>query len=153
MTSLELRVPPLLVVLIVAALMAAIAHLSYSTAILIPWRLAIVSTCVVLGALVATAGVVTFRKHQTTVDPLDPAKTQSLVTTGIYRISRNPMYLGFLLALVGWGAFLSNLAALLLLPAFVLYLNRFQIRPEERALSAKFGAAFDAYAASVRRWL
>jgi protein-S-isoprenylcysteine O-methyltransferase Ste14 len=63
------------------------------------------------------------------------------------------MYLGFLLALAGWAAYLANAGAALLLPVFVAYLTRFQIIPEERALSAKFGAAFAAYASGVRRWL
>lgn len=63
------------------------------------------------------------------------------------------MYLGFLLMLVGWGVYLSNLAALLLVPSFIVYMNRFQIMPEERALAAKFGAQYVAYMQEVRRWL
>ena len=63
------------------------------------------------------------------------------------------MYVGFLLALIGWAAYLSHALALVLLPVFVAYMNRFQISPEERALSAKFGPEFDTYKQSVRRWL
>lgn len=77
----------------------------------------------------------------------------SLVATGIYRISRNPMYPGFLLVLLGWCAYLANWASAFLLPAFEAYMNRFQIQPEERALSARFGSQFLAYCGSVRRWL
>ena len=94
-----------------------------------------------------------FRRHKTTVNPFTPAKSSSLVATGIYRYSRNPMYLGLFLALLGWGAYLGNWASALLLPAFVAYMNRFQIHPEERVLTESFGPQFLAYARSVRRWL
>jgi protein-S-isoprenylcysteine O-methyltransferase Ste14 len=76
-----------------------------------------------------------------------------MVTSGIYRLSRNPMYLGFLFGLTGWAIFLSHVLALALLPAFVAYMNRFQISSEEQALAARFGAEFVAYKDSVGRWL
>ena len=63
------------------------------------------------------------------------------------------MYLGFALLLLAWGLFLENLAALLGVAAFVLYMNRFQIAPEERALEARFGAEYSRYCARVRRWI
>jgi protein-S-isoprenylcysteine O-methyltransferase Ste14 len=152
MTALETRVPPLLLVLIVGAMMVALAHLVGEADFAIPGRLGISIACIVLGMLVAACGVFSFHRHQTTVDPLKPEKAQALVTTGIYQVSRNPMYLGFLLALLGWAIYLSNFAAALLLPAFVLYMNRFQIGPEERILSGKFGSSFDSYMKRVRRW-
>lgn len=76
-----------------------------------------------------------------------------MVTSGVYRVSRNPMYLGFLLALAWWVVFLSHLLAFALLPLFMWYMNRFQIVPEERALAAKFGSEFTEYSRAVRRWL
>ena len=76
-----------------------------------------------------------------------------VVSSGVYRVSRNPMYLGFLLALAGWAVYLSNAGAALLLPAFVAYMTRFQIKPEERALLVKFGPEFAQYMSRVRRWL
>jgi protein-S-isoprenylcysteine O-methyltransferase Ste14 len=76
-----------------------------------------------------------------------------MVTTGIYRFSRNPMYVGFALVLVGWACFVANLVAMLLVLAFVVYLNRFQIEPEERVLSARFGDEYRTYLRAVRRWL
>jgi protein-S-isoprenylcysteine O-methyltransferase Ste14 len=63
------------------------------------------------------------------------------------------MYLGFLLALAGWAVYLSNVAAALLLPAFVAYMNQYQVKPEERALLAKFGPEFAHYMSRVRRWI
>jgi protein-S-isoprenylcysteine O-methyltransferase Ste14 len=75
------------------------------------------------------------------------------VRSGVYSFTRNPMYLGFLLVLVGWATFLSNALAFLILPAFILYMNRFQIEPEERALASLFAEEFVAYKSRVRRWL
>ena len=76
-----------------------------------------------------------------------------MVSTGIYRVTRNPMYLGLSLVLVAWAVFLSSAWALLGVAAFVLYMDRLQIAPEERALSKLFGSEYTAYRAKVRRWL
>jgi protein-S-isoprenylcysteine O-methyltransferase Ste14 len=84
---------------------------------------------------------------------MTPEAASSLVVAGIYRVTRNPMYLGFLLILLGWAAWLSNVLALLPLAGFVIYMNVFQIRPEERALEALFGPEFEAYKKQVRRWI
>jgi protein-S-isoprenylcysteine O-methyltransferase Ste14 len=84
---------------------------------------------------------------------MKPASASVLVDGGIYRLTRNPMYLGFLVVLLGWAIFLSNIVAFLLLPAFVYYMNRFQIKPEEKALVARFGQTFTAYKTRVHRWL
>lgn len=105
-----------------------------------------------MGAGTAILGVVEFRRAKTTVDPRTPDQSASLVTGGVYRLSRNPMYAGFLLALFGWGLFLGSAWSLLFLPAFVFYMNRFQIIPEERFMRAKFGNSYDAYSDRVRRW-
>ena len=84
---------------------------------------------------------------------MKPDASSSLVVSGVYARSRNPMYLGFLLVLVGWAVFLSNVLGFLLLPAFIFYMNRFQIEPEERALRSLFGQAFVTYKSRVRKWL
>lgn len=122
-------------------------------AIAVPWRVLVAAGCAVAGAVVALAGVVAFRKARTTVNPATPAASSTVVASGIYRRSRNPMYLGLLLVLAGWSLHLSHVLAMLFLPAFVLYMNRFEIVPEERALAAKFGARYDAYMRQVRRWI
>jgi protein-S-isoprenylcysteine O-methyltransferase Ste14 len=152
MRSLELRIPPVALVIIFAAVMAVLAY-AVPASVPVPAKLAIAVSLLIAGALVALAGVVAFRRHKTTVNPFTPEQSSSLVATGIYRFSRNPMYLGFLLALVGWGAYLASWVSALLLPAFVAYMNRFQIQPEERALTERFGQQFLAYSQSVRRWL
>ena len=105
------------------------------------------------GIAIALAGVMKFHQAKTTVNPIRPEKTSAMVTSGVYRLSRNPMYLGFLLALVAWAIWLSHALAFAFLPFFVIYMNRFQIIPEERALAAKFGGKFTEYRNSVRRWL
>lgn len=153
MSKLELRIPPVVVVAIVAGSMWLIADLLPSFAIGIQWRGPLAIGCAVAGVAVAWAGVAAFRRARTTVNPTTPEASSTVVTSGIYRWSRNPMYLGFLLMLVGWSLYLSNLAALLLVPSFIVYMNRFQIMPEERALAAKFGAQYVAYMQEVRRWL
>ncbi|HEX7115365.1 MAG TPA: isoprenylcysteine carboxylmethyltransferase family protein [Steroidobacter sp.] len=153
MSRLELKVPPVVVVLIAAALMWLLAKATPSVAFEMPARKAVVAVLVALGIAIIGAGIAAFRRAQTTVDPRTPEAASSIVRTGIYRWSRNPMYLGFLLILAGWGVALSNGLALLVLPLFVAYISRFQIVPEERALRQRFGADYEAYTASVRRWI
>lgn len=105
------------------------------------------------GVLIEAVSVLAFLRARTTVTPLKPEKASTLVVGGLYRVSRNPMYLGMLILLIGWSLWLGNPASLLLLPVFVIYLTVFQIKPEESALSEKFGADYDAYRRRVRRWL
>lgn len=153
MSSLELKVPPVAQVAIFAVLMWLAARAAPALAFAFPGQVVAALLLVAAGALVAVAGVVAFRRARTTVDPRDPGKSTELVATGIYRASRNPMYVGFLIALAGWGVFLGNLLALVALPLFVAAMTRFQIAPEERALRARFGERFTRYERSVRRWL
>jgi protein-S-isoprenylcysteine O-methyltransferase Ste14 len=104
------------------------------------------------GIAIALAALFEFLRAKTTVNPLSPEAASAIVTSGIYRYSRNPMYVGLLLALLGWSVWLSHLLPFALLPFFILYINRFQIEPEERALSVKFGGLYRDYRRSVRRW-
>lgn len=152
MSSLELRVPPLAVVAVAAALMALIAWAFPVAEFRFTPPMALAGAMVGLGAAIAAAGVLAFRRARTTVNPMTPDASSSMVSTGIYRLTRNPMYLGFLLALVGWALMLGTLLALVPVALYVGYMNRFQIVPEERALRGKFGADYDAYAGRVRRW-
>lgn len=95
----------------------------------------------------------TFRRHRTTPSPFTPQRSRSVVQDGPYRFTRNPMYLGVALLLLALCLWLGHPLALLSIAAFVAYITRFQIIPEERALRAKFGAPYEAYLARVRRWL
>jgi len=151
--ALELKIPPVALVLLFAATMWLLSASASSMALAVPWRAPVALMLWSAGFAIALAGVFEFRRAKTTVNPLTPEAATAMVTSGIYRYSRNPMYVGLLLALIGWAVWLSHLLPFALLPLFVLYMNRFQIEPEERALSAKFGGLFRDYRRSVRRWL
>ena len=116
-------------------------------------RQAATASLAVAGASLDLLGVVAFLRSKTTVNPLQPGKASALVTTGVYRMTRNPMYLGLLLLLTAWAIHLSVLWPFLGPVLFILYINRFQIVPEERVLRSLFGDEYAAYASRVRRWL
>lgn len=153
MQWLELKIPPLLVWFVFAAAMLGLAHTTPRLSLSLAGASVIALALIAVGAMVACAGVIAFRRKRTTVNPLTPGASSSVVSSGVYRFSRNPMYLGFLLALAGWAVYLSNVVAALLLPAFVAYMRQYQIKPEERALLAKFGPEFAQYMSRVRRWV
>jgi protein-S-isoprenylcysteine O-methyltransferase Ste14 len=151
--SMELKIPPLLLVVIAAALMWALSLVTPAFMISVPGASVLAVLLAVVGAAVISMGGLVFRRAKTTVDPLNPDRASALVVDGIYRYTRNPMYVGFAMLLVAWAVYLTNVAALLVVVLFVAYIDRFQIVPEERALSSAFGEAYAAYKASVRRWL
>lgn len=155
MRWLELKVPPVALSALLAAAMYGLAHSAPVWTVALPGNAAATVATALggLGVAIALAGVVAFRRSRTTVNPHTPQHTSSVVTHGVYRWTRNPMYLGMLLVLAGWALFLANAAALAGLPAFVAWMSRFQIQPEERILAARFGAPFTAYMAAVRRWI
>jgi protein-S-isoprenylcysteine O-methyltransferase Ste14 len=152
-SKLELKVPPDVVALALAGVMWLVSRVTPSLAVPLAYRVLVAGVLFIAAiALVATARAV-FARAGTTFNPTDPDRSSHLVTAGVYRLSRNPMYLGTLLALLAVAALLSNPFSLILSAAFVAYMDRFQIAPEERVLGAKFGPAYDAYADRVRRWL
>lgn len=155
MKTLELKVPPVLLFVLIAGAMYGGARGLPMWTLALPGRAAAAAAVALAaaGVAIALAGVAEFRRSRTTVHPQHPEKASAVVTRGIYRWTRNPMYLGLLLALAGWAILLANPAALAGLPLFVAWMNRYQIAPEERILSAKFGAAYASYLACVRRWL
>jgi protein-S-isoprenylcysteine O-methyltransferase Ste14 len=153
MTGLELKVPPMGLALMLALAMWATEALTPSLVILLPWHHVLGATVFAVGVLFILAAGATFRAQRTTVNPTKPDATSSLVISGVYRLSRNPMYVGALFALGGWAVFLSHPLPFLFLPFFFAYMNRFQIAPEERVLSSKFGADYETYKKAVRRWL
>ncbi len=150
---LELKIPPVALVIVVAFSMWAVSIGLPDLRFDFPWATPIAVGIALVGILVAMLGVMEFRSAGTTVDPRVPDQAVSLVVRGIYRFSRNPMYVGFLLVLCAWGLFLGNWAGLVFLPFFVVYMNRFQIAPEERQMREKFGEAYIQYTAQVRRWI
>ena len=106
-----------------------------------------------LATLVVTFYVVIGLSASTTVDPTVPEKASTLINQGVYRLTRNPMYVGFACFLIGWAGYLADPLAFLLVPVFIWYLTQFQIKPEEQALSQLFGEEYQHYCQQVRRWL
>ena len=153
MRSLELKIPPAALGLLLGALMWATARSLPALGLALPAGPVIAGILAAVGVLVALLGVVSFRRAKTTVNPLSPETASALVTSGIYQRTRNPMYLGMLLVLLGWAVFLANVLTLLFPAVFVVLMNRLQILPEERALTAMFGSKFADYQSRVRRWL
>jgi protein-S-isoprenylcysteine O-methyltransferase Ste14 len=153
MQALELRIPPPAVAVLVAAAMWGISLVAPSLEVPAFIRVAAAVTLALAGGGFSLAGVISFRRAGTTTNPMKPETASAFICSGIYKATRNPMYVGLLLVLVAWAIFLSTAWALLGPLALVLYLNRFQIVPEERVLSARFGTDYAAYKSRVRRWL
>jgi len=114
----------------------------------------------VLGVLLGAAGLLCilwagglFFRSNTTVNPFTPDKSSQLVVHGLYRYTRNPMYFGLLLMLIGWALYLGAVSAFFVLPFFIFTLNFFQVKPEERALERLFGDEYRTYKNKVRRWI
>ena len=148
----KFNIPPLALTILCIAIMFLLSWLLPQFLLNIPRSISILFA--IFATLFSIMGVSSFRREKTTVNPTTPEKASTLVIKGIYRFSRNPMYLGFLLFLIAWGVFLQHSLSLFLIPtAFVLYINKIQIPVEEKALYKKFGTEFILYKNTVRRWL
>jgi len=156
MNQLELKIHPPIVFLLCAVLMYAISLLAPQITFK-PWFRSIAPFLALLslisGLVFPITGIQAFRKANTTISPTKPHKSATVVTTGIYRITRNPMYLGLFFLLFAFGLFLSNVLCLAATLLFILYINAFQITPEERILEENFGKDYLNYKEKVRRWL
>lgn len=150
--TLELKIPPPIVAVLVAALMWGVSRTT-------SWEFPAVARngaalmIAAIGVSFSVSGFLAFHHAKTTINPRTPQAASSLVSSGVYRITRNPMYVGLLLVLVAWAIFLSSEWALLGPVVFAAYIHRFQITPEERTLMTLFGTEYSAYKAKVRRWL
>ncbi|WP_189378936.1 methyltransferase family protein [Thalassotalea profundi] len=153
MKHFELKIPPLLVLVCFAGFMWLTAHVFEQQTIDIKYNILISLSFLSLAFLILLASSYRFKKAKTTVNPIKPDNSSSLVTSGIYGFSRNPMYLSFAMMLTALGIYLSTIQALVCVPVFVVFINQFQIKPEEKALLQIFGNAYSNYKKSVRRWL
>ncbi|WP_227817912.1 methyltransferase family protein [Nitrogeniibacter aestuarii] len=152
LSSLESRIPPPFVALVTALVMGTTlggdprfepgftVNLIYTVLMNLSW-------------VIAGAALLVMWRARTTINPMHPERSSALVTTGIYAWSRNPMYVSLLCLLMGYSLQLGHVAAVLGPILFVSYVTRFHIVPEERALEARFGDAYRAYKARVRRWI
>lgn len=146
-------IPPPVVALLFGAAMWAVDRQVSAGRVESAWLPPIAGVLLAAGVLLLIAAVVSFIAARTTINPLHPAKASSLITTGVFRLSRNPIYLADLLLLAAFAVWLGNPLNVVFLAMFVWYIQRFQILPEERALAERFGASYAAYCARVRRWL
>lgn len=153
MRALETRIPPPIVLLLFGGLAFVAARYLPALAFQLPRSGVAAAVLVLAGVALNVYPKLAFMRAGTTVNPLRPGTTTQLVTEGLYRYTRNPMYLGHVVMLLGWAIHLQNAAAILAVPAFMLYLVRFQIGPEERHLSARFPAEYAAFCGQTRRWL
>lgn len=147
LSALETKVPPPLLLVALATIAGFLPGSSVSVG-----QLVFGLPLVVLGLSLNALPKVSFRRAGTTVSPLRPEQSSALVTSGLYRYSRNPMYLGYAVALIGWVICLGQPLGLFVVGLFLGYLTRFQIAPEERQLAAMFPDEYAVYSSAVRRW-
>jgi protein-S-isoprenylcysteine O-methyltransferase Ste14 len=150
---LDHRIPPPLVFLLTAVAMAGAAAWLPASDLGGPFAWGLGVACVLLAGLAGPPAILRFRRARTTIDPVDIGRASSLVVDGPYRWTRNPMYLAMAAVLAAIAAFTAQPVLTLGVVAFCAYITRYQIRPEERAMRSRFGAAYDAYCLRVRRWL
>ncbi|NOH54080.1 isoprenylcysteine carboxylmethyltransferase family protein [Vibrio coralliilyticus] len=153
MEKLERKIPPVALFIVLGVVMNHVGHEfhTFSVGLPIPWI--VLLACFAISVFVGLAGVYEFRKANTTVNPVKVKDASQVVDSGVFAYSRNPMYLGMFLLLLGFAYWQQNLLCIALAFVFVLYMNRFQISPEERALEELFGAAYLDYKQRVRRWI
>ena len=152
MDKLKLKVPPAVVFIICAGLIWSIDHL-FPSPLNISANSLVVRPLLGLGVLLGISSVIQFSVQSTTVNPHKPDHASSIVKSGVYRISRNPMYLSMLIILVAAVLKIGHPAGFIVLPFYIWYMNRFQIRPEEAAMEEKFGEEYLKYKRRVRRWI
>ena len=153
MTWLEHKVPPPILLVVVAAAMWWLSYSQPGIALEGNWQWPAAVGLALSGLLIAGAGVRAFARHQTTINPVNIDAASALVTNGIFAYTRNPMYLGMVLVLLGWAVFLGKASPFLGPALFALFITRFQIVPEERVLRVKFDAPYESYTRKVPRWM
>jgi protein-S-isoprenylcysteine O-methyltransferase Ste14 len=153
MQKLELKVPPVLLFLLAIVAMVVLNRTMEVTVSWLPVPWLVCAVCFAAAGYFGLRGIYEFKKAKTTVHPVDVHKTTTVVVSGVYKLSRNPMYFGLLLLLFALAYWQQDLLSALVCPLFVLYMNRFQIEPEERHLEQRFGEPYVAYKHKVRRWI
>lgn len=153
MPWLENKIPPPVVGALVAAAMWGVSTLGPQLPLASLPKYVLVAVLVVAGLSFDALGILAFRRARTTINPLKPQRASAMVTDGVYRVTRNPMYLGMALLLLAWAVYLGALPPFAGLLIYLLYVTQFQIKPEERVLQGIFGEVYTSYAAQVRRWL
>jgi protein-S-isoprenylcysteine O-methyltransferase Ste14 len=146
------RIPPPVILLLFGTAMWFVAHSEWAYATSIPYALAIAIASVTVGFAIIGSAIRQFGAAETTVNPLKPDTASTLVQTGIFGYTRNPMYLGLLFVLLGWASWLQSLSCLGILLLFVVAITELQIKPEEVALRKLFAEDYERYCEKVGRW-
>jgi protein-S-isoprenylcysteine O-methyltransferase Ste14 len=146
---LQNRIPPPLLTVFTAAAMWYVAP----PGLFNPYLTVAAAVTFALAGIIGLPALIAFQRSRTTIDPIRIDRTTTLVTHGVYRFTRNPMYLSLVLLLVAWAIWLASPYAALGPILFLLFLDRFQIAPEEKAMYAKFGDSYNEYRMKVRRWI
>jgi len=147
------RVPPAIVLLVHFGVAWLLSKYLKSANFSIPGQETIAMLLGIFGCALVIYSMYTLHRANTTVDPIFPEKASSLITTGPFNFSRNPIYLALLIILMAWVIWLGNAVAVLLPVTFVWQLTYFQIKAEEEALTEKFGTVYQEYKLKVRRWI
>lgn len=146
-------IPPPVLALVLALLMGGTALLTGPLPLALEWRGGLAAILALAGTSLRLAAQLSLVRARTTISPLRPQASSQIVRGGVYRYSRNPMYLGRSLQLLAWAAWLASPAALLFVPIYIACVDRWQIAAEERALLDQFGETYAVYRSSVARWL
>ncbi|MGL1935069.1 MAG: isoprenylcysteine carboxylmethyltransferase family protein [Fibrobacterales bacterium] len=153
MNKLSLLIPPPLVMALFGGIQWSVTRTPFQFPCSSALFWGIVALLLSLSALFGIGGVIQFIRAKTTVNPLKPENSSSLVTSGLFAYTRNPMYVSFLFLLLTWGLFLYALVTIIPIVGFILYLNRFQIIPEESLLTEVYGDTYVEYYSKTPRWL
>ena len=151
--TLSLKVPPPVQAITFGVLMWVVARQVSGGQFEFELQLLVAILIAVAGVALVVMSILEFRRASTTIDPFHPEEASSLVDSGVFRFSRNPMYIGLLLVLIGWSVWLGSYYNLVVLAMFVSYITAFQIKPEEAAMKSLFGEEYDQYCSKVRRWI
>ena len=150
---LELAIAPPIVMGIAAGLEFLAAWIDPTPTVPVSVRVLASGILIALSLAIFTRALATLHAQGTTANPHRPSNSSTLVTRGIFSVTRNPMYLAMLVLLIGLAAALSSPLALVPALLFALYVTRFQIIPEERVLTERFGGSYETYRERTRRWI
>ena len=151
--TLSLKIPPPAQAITFGVLMWVVARQVSGGQFHFDLQLPVAILFAVAGVALVVTSMLEFRRASTTVDPFHPEEASSLVDSGVFSFSRNPMYVSLLLVLIGWFIWLGSLYNLAVLALFISYITVFQIKPEEAAMKSLFGDEYDQYCSKVRRWI
>lgn len=150
---LQLKIPPAVQFILGVAGIWLIEKLFPNKMLFTSYNLELAVICLILAGIFGVWGLIEFYRFSTSVNPHKPEHASSLVTTGIYNISRNPMYVALLIGLLAPVFYWGNGYTIIIPLLFIWYMNEFQIKPEEKVMEQKFGDEFQEYMKSVRRWI